>query len=231
MSLSNTSAPIESDYATTTHDSTGYEGSLYNQLESDLKSNLSTTTNTTDQSGNIEVPTSLYSMAGLDPENTDFTQALDSTNLRAESVVEPTDSTQSIDWSRFRDNATDAYNYALQTNRPLVLVIGEDWCTHCLNLEIELRNQNLTQFSQDAVFAYVHPSRDPAAQALAQRLGVTAYPVISILEPNSQMIEERARLNGFFTADQLQGHFRDILRRNGDPAPNANRSLVARPTD
>ncbi len=223
MSLSNTLARIDSDYATDTSTSSDNDNSLYNGLENDLRSFNSLSMNN-DQ---VDVPAGLSAMPETTLTVVDSVNSVDSVS-RVRDATTINDSTARIDWNRFRDNATGAYGYAIQTNRPLVLVIGEDWCTHCNDLERELRDPSLSQFSGDAVFAYVRPSRDPAAAALAQRLGLTAYPTISILEPNAQMVDERARLNGFFTASQLQGHFRDFLRRPSEPSTSRN-APVSRP--
>jgi len=115
-----------------------------------------------------------------------------------------------IGW--YLNHSIDAFREAIDRNRPLVLVIAEDWCKFCVNLATNaLRCGAVDRFAGDAVFAYSFPSADKGAFAIAGSLGIDAYPTITVLEPEARMLLERGRINGFFEASTLGQHLDTIV--------------------
>ncbi len=111
----------------------------------------------------------------------------------------------------FEATALDAYQKGLAEKKPVVLIIGEDWCQYCKQLEKELAKPEFQQYAGRAVFAKVQPSKDPSAKAIADALDIKNYPAISILEPNPAMIEERGRIVGFMEASKLDAHLQKLV--------------------
>lgn len=111
----------------------------------------------------------------------------------------------------FQPTALDAYQKGLAEKKPVVLIIGEDWCQWCKALEKELAKPEFQQYAGKAIFAKVQPSKDPSAKAIADALEIKNYPAISILEPNPAMIEERGRIVGFMDAEKLDAHLKKLI--------------------
>lgn len=107
----------------------------------------------------------------------------------------------------------DAFREAIDRNKPLVLVLGDSYCTrYCPQLiQQALRCPAVNRFAGEAVFAYGMPSRDKGAMAIGGSLRIDAVPTITILEPESRMLLERGRINGFFDAAKLGEHLETIL--------------------
>jgi hypothetical protein len=115
-----------------------------------------------------------------------------------------------IGW--YFNRAIDAFREAIDENKPLVLIVGEQWCDYCLNLARDaLRCAAIDRFAGDAAFAYSFVSSDRGAESLADSLRITAYPTITVLEPETRMLLERRRITGYFDATLLGGHLETIL--------------------
>ena len=216
MSLSSTFAPQETDYQqfhTDDSASATAPDSLYNGLDEALRSNStdkSTSRNIGGDDSAIVIPPSLYS--------TDDLARIDMIAPKINDGAVPSDKAEGndkpIDWSEFKDNTVGAYQKALDSGKPLVLVLGEDWCGHCKNMKSQLEDPQLGRFTKDAVFVYASPSKDPAAKLMVEKLGIKGVPAITVLEPNASMIEERGRLSGYFTAQELSANFTRLLNKN-----------------
>ena len=76
-----------------------------------------------------------------------------------------------------------------------------------------LRCAAVERLAGEAVFVYGFPSRDLSTVAIAGSLKIDAYPTIIILEPESRILIERARISGFFEATTLGNHLEEILWR------------------
>jgi hypothetical protein len=101
-------------------------------------------------------------------------------------------------------SAIDAYKAGVAANLPIVFVYSEDWCRYCLVLvDRALTCPSVNALAGRAVFAYVDPMADKAADAIARSLDIDAYPTISVIEPDSRMILERMRINGFFNGNDI----------------------------
>jgi len=74
------------------------------------------------------------------------------------------------------------------------------------------------QLGQDAIFVKIRPSQDPEGKGLANNLGISSYPTVSILDINGTNISERSRMTGFMTADQFAAYFA--------PRPSASVSVL-----
>lgn len=111
----------------------------------------------------------------------------------------------------YQATALEAYQKGLAEKKPIVLIVGEDWCQWCKELEKELAKPEFQKYSQKAIFAKVQPSKDNSAKAIADALEIKNYPAITILEPNAAMIEERGRLVGYMDVKKLDGHMQKLL--------------------
>jgi hypothetical protein len=74
-----------------------------------------------------------------------------------------------------------------------------------------IRCPSVNRFAGEAVFAYVIPTRDKGAVAIASSLDINAYPTITVLEPEARMLLERGRINGFQNATPLGMYLETIL--------------------
>ncbi len=110
------------------------------------------------------------------------------------------------------NRSVDALRRAIEENKPLVLVIGEGWCGYCTRLvQNGLRCPAVDRFAGEAVFAVSFVSSDRGAAAIASSLNIEAYPTITVLEPESRMLLERGRINGYFDGAPLGDHLETIL--------------------
>jgi hypothetical protein len=125
----------------------------------------------------------------------------------------PSDEVPGVRLGWYLNSVVGALEAAINLNRPLVVVIGERSCDECVRLAKALRCAAVERFAGDAVFAYSFPSRDLSAVSIAGALKVDAYPTVTVLEPESRMLIERARINGRFDATTLGNHLEEILWR------------------
>jgi hypothetical protein len=126
----------------------------------------------------------------------------------------------------------DAFRRAIEQNKPLVLVLGDSYCSrYCLQLiQQALRCPAVNRFAGSAVFAYSMPSRDKGAVAIEGSLGIEAVPTLTVLEPEARMLLERGRVNGFFGATKLGEHLETILWRTPPRGYEQERPFLSQPT-
>jgi hypothetical protein len=115
-----------------------------------------------------------------------------------------------IGW--YVNRAIDAFRQAIDENKALVLVLAGDWCEHCVNIATDaLRCAAVDRFAGDAVFAYSFPASDRGAMSIGGSLKIESYPTITVLEPESRILLERGRINGYFEASTLGEHLDTLL--------------------
>jgi hypothetical protein len=115
-----------------------------------------------------------------------------------------------IGW--YVNRSIDAFREAIDSNKPFVLVLGQDWCGYCTRLVLNaLRCPAVQRFAGDAVFAYSIPPLDKGSAAIGSSLRIDSYPTVTVLEPEARMLLERGRINGYFEASQFGEHFDTIL--------------------
>jgi hypothetical protein len=118
-----------------------------------------------------------------------------------------------IDLEKYKNKSIDAFREAIDQNKPLVLVVSEDWCGYCRNLEKELGKPAVQSFKDKAVWSISSPSKDKGCAAIAGSLKIDAYPTITVLEPESRILLERGRINGYFDGPKLSEHLDTILNK------------------
>lgn len=121
--------------------------------------------------------------------------------------------TKEIDLEKYRDHSIDAFREAIDKNKPLVLVVSEDWCGYCKNLERELGKPAVQNFKDKAVFSISSPTKDKGCAAIAGSLNIDAYPTITVLEPEARMLLERGRINGYFSGEKIGEHLDTIINK------------------
>jgi hypothetical protein len=110
------------------------------------------------------------------------------------------------------NSAINAFIQAIEEGKPMVLVIAEPSCNDCMELARNvMRCPAVERFAGDAVFAFSFPSQDLAARAMASSLSISAYPAITVLEPDPRLLLERGRINGYFDASKMGQHLDTIL--------------------
>jgi hypothetical protein len=115
-----------------------------------------------------------------------------------------------IGW--YVNRSIDAFRAAIDRNQPLILVVGQDWCSFCTRLiQDSLRCPAVQRYAGDATFAYSVPPLDKGATAIASSLNIEAWPTITVLEPEARMLLERGRINGHWDASKLGEHLDTIL--------------------
>lgn len=113
-----------------------------------------------------------------------------------------TATTTRIHW--FVDDMATAYDRAVAENKPLVLVSGRANGTIFARLQNEvLESSELAQLANVAIFASSDPSRDLVARNVRKALGYDSSPVISLLAPNPNMLDEQSRIVGLFDAPSI----------------------------
>jgi len=100
-------------------------------------------------------------------------------------------------------NLRDAIKQARDSGLPLVCVFEENYCGWCRKLDQELDKPEMARLNGQAVFVRLSPSTNPEAKILADNLGVTGYPTISVIDINGSNIKERSRVTGFTTASDI----------------------------
>lgn len=174
---------------------------------------------------NENIGTSLYN--GLEQSHTQLKKAGDHTNTKSDSeylnlaTLQKWDAksldlkvdSKKIDFEKYRDHSIDAFREAIDKNKPLVLVVSEDWCGYCKNLEKELGKPAVQNFKDKAVFSISSPSKDKGCAAIASSLNIDAYPTITVLEPEARMLLERGRINGYFAGEKIGEHLDTIINK------------------
>jgi len=115
----------------------------------------------------------------------------------------------------YAPNLREAVQEARNSGKPLVVIFEEDYCGWCRKLDQELAKPELARLNDKAIFVRVSPSSSPEAKILADRLGVNAYPTISVIDIKGSNISERNRVTGFTTASDIASRVQPPLRDNG----------------
>ncbi len=96
------------------------------------------------------------------------------------------------------ESLLDGYQRALEENKPLILLFATSSCHWCNKMYYEPANvRTIENFSNCAVFVRVDPENDAGALAVKNGLEIRAYPSISVLAPNPDVVEESGRLIGY----------------------------------
>lgn len=99
------------------------------------------------------------------------------------------------------NNTADAYDRGVAENRPIVLVSGAANGANFIRLKREtLESPVLAPLANAAIFVYADPARDVVARTIGKALGYQGLPVISLLAPNPNMIDEAYRIVGLWDA-------------------------------
>ncbi len=104
-----------------------------------------------------------------------------------------------IHW--YVNNTADAYDRGVAENKPIVLVSGDANGANFSRLKREtLESPVLAPLANAAIFVYADPARDVVARTIGKALGYQGLPVISLLAPNPNMIDEVSRIVGLWDA-------------------------------
>ena len=107
---------------------------------------------------------------------------------------------------RWETNLRTASENARRYRRPMLLVVGADWCGHCQRLKRETLTDLQVTAELRRAFVAVDLNAD-RNRDLMQQLRIQALPAMLVVDPDLQVVE---RLEGFRSADQLQ----NILTRH-----------------
>lgn len=125
-----------------------------------------------------------------------------------------------IGW--YFDNAVEAFRTAIDRNVPLVLVVGEDTCVYCQYLVDALTCPSVNRYAGSAVFAISSPSRDVGASTIASSLKIESNPAVTVLMPETRILVEGGRINGYFPGDHLAGLLDTFRRQYPEEAARAD---------
>lgn len=104
-----------------------------------------------------------------------------------------------IHW--YVNNTADAYDRGVAENKPIVFVSGAASGANFIRLKQEtLESPVLAPLANKAIFVYADPASDVVASRLGKALGYQGLPVISLLAPNPNMIDEASRIVGLWDA-------------------------------
>jgi len=126
---------------------------------------------------------------------TETASVRDAVNNRLESGLERM---RPIDW---RENSLDAFVEAVENEKPLVVVFGDN-SSPLFNKQIqEMRSDKdnlMSRLSERAVFVVGKPNEDEYARRMASHLKLTDYPTISVIAPRTDQLTETYRMEGYF---------------------------------
>ena len=115
-----------------------------------------------------------------------------------------------IGW--FANQTMDAFVKAVETNRPVILVVGDANSKFTQAFAKQVTPcPHLNQLAGAAVFAYGSPSADEFARRIAVHLKLTVFPTITVLAPRTDKLTELYRLEGFFDARTAAEDLRKAL--------------------
>ncbi|MEZ6067660.1 MAG: thioredoxin family protein [Planctomycetaceae bacterium] len=80
-----------------------------------------------------------------------------------------------------------AHKLARQTNKPIMIVFGADWCTYCHKLERNVLNQPEMSTYINEHFVPVHLDFDDE-QKVAEILEVKSLPCTVVISPNADLL-------------------------------------------
>lgn len=115
--------------------------------------------------------------------------------------------TKPVDW---RDNSLDAFVESVETDKPMVVVFGDD-TSSLFNRQLqEMKSDKdhlMARLSQRAVFVVGKPTEDEYARRMASHLKLTDYPTISVIAPRTDQLTETYRMEGYF---QVADVYKDL---------------------
>jgi predicted metalloprotease len=132
-----------------------------------------------------------------------------------------------IHW--FADNTADAYDLGVAQHKPIVLVTGDFNAIYFRRLKNEVfSSPQLAQLAPYAIFVYADPSHDIVAKNIGKALGYDKWPVISLLAPNGDALDEEARIVGLWDAKTVLTFLSKHMRSHGW-LPSTNPAVPANP--
>jgi hypothetical protein len=118
-----------------------------------------------------------------------------------------------IGW--FVNDTLGAFTDAVEKQRPLILVLGDSTSKLTLAFaQYVAPCPHLNQLAGAATFAYGSPPSDEYARRVASHLKLTDYPTISVLAPQTDILHELYRLEGFFDAATAASDLYQLLIQN-----------------
>ncbi|MEP6765716.1 MAG: neutral zinc metallopeptidase [Gemmatimonadaceae bacterium] len=114
------------------------------------------------------------------------------------------------------NNVADAYNLAVAENKPLVLVSGDVNGQFFQRLKREtLESPEMATLRNVAIFAYSDPARDITARNIGTSLGYERLPIVSLLAPNANGLDEAVRIVGLWDAPTMLRELSKPLIKRG----------------
>ena len=119
-----------------------------------------------------------------------------------------------IQW--YVNNTADAYDRGVAENKPIIVVSGDPNGANFIRLKKEtLESPVLASLANAAIFVYTDPSRDIVARNIGKALGYDRLPVISLLAPNPNMLDEAARIVGLWDAPTVLRELSTHMTKRG----------------
>lgn len=116
-----------------------------------------------------------------------------------------------IEW---RENSLDAFVEAVENEKPLVVVFGDN-SSPLFNKQIqEMRADKdnlMSRLSERAVFVVGKPNEDEYARRMASHLKLTDYPTISVIAPRTDQLTETYRMEGYFKVAEVYADLNKAL--------------------
>jgi hypothetical protein len=118
-----------------------------------------------------------------------------------------------IGW--FVNNTQAAFVDAIEKQRPLILVLGDSTSNLTLAFAQYVAScPHLNQLAGAATFAYGSPASEEDARRVAVHLQLTDYPTITVLAPQTDILRELYRMEGFFDAAAAAADLYKVLVRD-----------------
>lgn len=134
-----------------------------------------------------------------------------------------------INW--FQDDVYGAYSKAYSERKPLVIMFEADWCSYCKRMDKEvLSSKEFRKFAEEAVFLRLNVEKDDKhgnVKQLMNRLGITEFPALAVVDVASQNINVLGRIVGYHNPPQFMNVFRQVLPKDiADRHPPDDDSLL-----
>jgi len=101
----------------------------------------------------------------------------------------------------WRSNSLEAFVEAIENEKPMVVVFGDDsspmFNKQIAELQADKENK-MGRLSDRAVFVVGKPNHDEYARRMASHLKLTDYPTISVIAPRTDQLTETYRMEGYF---------------------------------
>lgn len=118
-----------------------------------------------------------------------------------------------IGW--YINDTITGFKEAVDKNVPLVLIFFDPSCSYCWDTVDAMTCPMVNRFAGAAVFAIANPEADKAAKAIEGSLEIKKKPTISVILPESRMLLEIGRINGYFPGNKLSEHLTTIAAEKG----------------